>query len=96
LIASVAVGGARVTVTFVCDVICIGIETAFSGAAAGVAVSVTEFGEGAMLGAVYVAVAPETLATTVPQVAFEHPAPEMDQEIARLGFEFGTGVSFAV
>jgi hypothetical protein len=31
----------------------------------------------------------------VPQVAPEHPVPEMAQEIARFGFEFDTGVSIA-
>ena len=31
----------------------------------------------------------------VPQDAPEHPIPEMDQEIAGFGFEFGTGVSVA-
>jgi hypothetical protein len=93
---SVAVVGASTTVTVATGVISIAIETALDGAATGVAVTVTMLGDGAIVGAVKVAVAPEPATLIVPQDEPEHPVPETAQEIARFGFELGTGVSVAV
>jgi hypothetical protein len=66
------------------------MDAVFDGSAAGVAVIVTIFGEGASAGATNVA--EEPLPAIVPHVAPEQPAPEIVQLIAGLGFEFATGV----
>jgi hypothetical protein len=70
------------------------MDAAFVWSAAGVAVIVTTFGDGARFGAVKIALLP--LAEIAPHSAPEQPVPEIAQLTAVLGFEFATGVSVAV
>ena len=91
----VALVGASTTVMIVADVIAIASDAALSGAAAGVAVTVTRLETGRRPAQCRLPSAPEPATLRAPQDVPEHPAPETAQEIAGFGFEFGTGVSVA-
>jgi hypothetical protein len=71
------------------------VDAAFDGSAAGVAVIVIRFGDGAAAGAVYVAKEPGLTTAIVPQADPAQPVPKMLHEIAEEGLELGMGIKVA-
>jgi len=74
-------------------------DAAFDASATGVAVTTTEFGDGAIVGAVYVAagdsVEPALLDTIKPHAAPVHPGPDKLHATAKFGVEPAAGVNAA-